>query len=73
MAGCSRQEQAMPQDRSITGYPKPGATGVKGTLIFPLEGKEEVYQVNVGAYAYKLSTYSFYLPDLITVSVSDDR
>ena len=56
----------------LLGIQKPGATGVKGTLIFPLEGKEEVYQVNVGAYAYKLSTYSFYLPDLITVSVSDD-
>ncbi|HHX01968.1 MAG TPA: FAD-dependent oxidoreductase [Firmicutes bacterium] len=51
---------------------RPGAVGVEAGIIFALGGMEKVSQVNVGTYAHHMSTYSFYYPDMIRISVSAD-
>jgi len=51
---------------------RPGAVGVKAGITFPLGAVEEVRQINVGTYAYHMSSYSFYYPDQIIISVSND-
>ncbi|HHX01966.1 MAG TPA: discoidin domain-containing protein [Firmicutes bacterium] len=71
--------ETLPQGQTHnTGYPwlmafrRPGTVGVDGGVIFELAEAKEIHQVNVSVYANKMAAYSFYNPDIVTVSVSDD-